>query len=123
MRKTQRLVAICFVLIVTPMLMGARSITWMVTANPGGFKGQIQGSGAYTLDNTDKFMKMNYTTTNSGTGATPKGDDATGGGTWKVTLAVPAGTYNPNTATMYYADGNNKLQTFPSTINNNYAVN
>lgn len=122
MRKMRLLVAICFALIVTPMLMGARQITWSVTTNPGGIKGQIQAGGNYTLENTDKFMKVNYTTTNVGTGATPSLDDATGGGTWKVLQTVPAGTYNPNKATVYYADGNNNMQNFPSTIKGNYTV-
>ena len=122
MRKTRMLVAICFVLIVTPMLMGARFIALVVTTNPGGVKGQIQGAGAYGLENTDTFMQVNYTATNSGTGATPNFNDATGGGNWTVLLPVFAGTYNPNKATLYYVDGNNNMQTLPTTDINNYRV-
>lgn len=123
MRKMRILVAMCFLLIVTPMLMGARSITWSVTTNPGGNKGQIQGSGSYTLNATDTFVVMEYVSTNLGTAVQYKGADGTGGGTWSRTLTVPAGMYSPNTVTMYYNDANNVLQSFDSFINGVYTVN
>ena len=122
MRKTRMLVAICFVLIVTPILMGARFLSLGVTANPGGVKGSIQGDGTYTLNKTDKFVRVNYTATNSVTKAMPSFNDATGGGKFKVTMTVPAGTYNPNDATLYYMDDKNVLQTLPVQDTTNYVV-
>ena len=123
MRRTRMLVAICFVLIVTPMLLGAHAIGIVVTPNPGGNKGQIKGEGFYTLDATDTFVMVTYATTDSGTGITTSANDATGGGGWaKTILAIPAGTYNPNKATLFYTDVNNKVQNFPTTDKNNYVV-
>ena len=123
MRRTRMLVAICFVLIVTPMLMGARAVGIVVMPNPGGNKGEINGNGFYTLENTDNFTKVEYIATNSGTLVDKKGEDATGGGSWtKTLLAVPAGTYNPNVATLYYTDGNAQIGTLDTTDTNNYTV-
>jgi hypothetical protein len=123
MRKMRMLIATCFVLIVTPMLMGARSITWSVTPNPGGVLGKIQAGGSYTIDMTDTFVVVNYETANMQLGKMYSGADGAGGGTWSCTLTVPAGPYSPNKATLYYKDANGNLGMVPSSIGVVYTVN
>ena len=58
MRKTKALVALCFMLLVTPIVMGVPTVTMTVTPNPGGLKNTLLGSGTYMMGKNETLTKI-----------------------------------------------------------------
>ena len=111
MRKTKALVALCFMLLVTPIVMGVPTVTMTVTPNPGGLKNTLLGSGTYMMGKNETLTKIMYIATLKGTQQTTQLDATITGANWSSTLTVAAATYNPSSNTIYWVDALNNPQT------------
>ena len=112
MRKTRALVAVAFVLLVMPMLMGATITITAINPNPNKMANTLAANGSYTLANgesTTSFYFMAYLKgTTQTTGLAPTPDAAKK--TWTVSLTVAPVTYNPCWVFLFYKDVNNMPQ-------------
>ena len=110
MRKTRALVAVAFVLLATPMLMGA-TIT-MPTVTPA--KGSLSGNGIWSVDAKagETYYAIEFRSYVKGTQNIIGGAGAPVGGNWSATVSpIAASTYNPTKAKLYYADARVIIQT------------
>ena len=116
MRKMRALVAICFMLLVTPILMGADITLVTVTAA----KGSLSGNGAWSVDAKagEKYYGIQFVGYVKGTTNYIGGNGAPAGANWSATVSpIAAGTYNPTQVILFYYDGKNVRQQTPPTKN------
>ena len=117
MRKTRALVAVAFMLLVTPMLMGATVSITAVTPNPGKQANTLAANGAFALGANEKIMYINFAAVvkNSNPVQANIVGASTANNTWTASLLVAPTTYNPCIPTLYYSDANNNMQTAKDT--------
>ena len=122
MRKTKVLVALSFMVLVTPMVMGATITLANVTANPGGVKNRLDGDGSYTLANKEEYAVTTFQATDKTTGQINNIAGNKNGLNWSATLNCGPATYNPCEAKLYFLDAKGKAQEAKDTNNKDQAV-
>jgi len=102
-----RLVWLCALVLVVPLMMGAACVLTQATANPNGVPNRLDEIGTYSLGQNEFFLtvlgcaKLSGTTQLTSIGATVDQENKT----WSATLSLAAGTYKCYGA-LYYHTGN-----------------